>query len=44
MQLSIKIMQIFFEDEKETKIFLKLCWMLGKILEENKKFKNQKVL
>jgi len=42
MQLSIRIMQILFEDESETKIFLKLCWMLGKILEENERFNNQK--
>jgi hypothetical protein len=33
-------MRILFEDESETKTFLELCRLIGKVLEENEKFKS----
>jgi hypothetical protein len=35
-------MKIYFEDEKDAEGFLKLCHIIGKVMEENKKFKSQK--
>jgi hypothetical protein len=33
-------MKIYFEDDE--KAFLRLCHIIGKVLEENEKFNNQK--
>jgi len=31
-------MRIYFEDESDAKVFLKICRIIGRIIEENEKF------
>jgi hypothetical protein len=33
-------MRVYFEDRKDAYAFLRLCRLIGKILEENEKFKS----
>jgi len=35
-------MKIYFEDKKDAEAFLRLCRIIGNIMEENEKFKCQK--